>query len=189
MAEERELFGGALRVELPARFEDVSGVRDVPDTQEVFVDARTDESAIVELLEHDASVPDAAFPAHVFADIAMLNAARDSALEESALLPLPPPQLRAHARCAAIARGRQRVAKFREDGAENTVAVWIACVRFPGAPANADVVVSLNSPLQIDPRSSSAQTASALPSQDEARAVVHRALETLRVLDWSIFCC
>jgi Ran-interacting Mog1 protein len=44
------LFGGAARVMLPARMEDVSDFRPVPDHQEVYTDASADQSVIVEIL-------------------------------------------------------------------------------------------------------------------------------------------
>jgi hypothetical protein len=47
----RELFGGAIRISVPPRFEDVSGVRQIPDNQEVFVCQESDQSIIIEILE------------------------------------------------------------------------------------------------------------------------------------------
>ena len=47
----RELFGGAITVDLPTRMVDVSDFRPVPDNQEVWTDADRDESIILELLE------------------------------------------------------------------------------------------------------------------------------------------
>ena len=44
------LFGGAISIACPARFEDVSDVRPVPDHQEVYTDGVTDQSFIVEIL-------------------------------------------------------------------------------------------------------------------------------------------
>jgi len=45
----RALFGGAMEVDLPPRFSDLSGITDVPDHQECFVDASTDQSAVLEI--------------------------------------------------------------------------------------------------------------------------------------------
>jgi hypothetical protein len=44
------LFGGMAKIERPSRFADVSDFRPVPDHQEVFSDASTDQSFIVEIL-------------------------------------------------------------------------------------------------------------------------------------------
>ena len=66
--QERQLFGGAVLASLPAQFQvraprrhggartltaaqDASALREVPDNQEVWVDAESDASLIVELVE------------------------------------------------------------------------------------------------------------------------------------------
>ena len=49
--EEIELFGGALSIKIPNDFNDVSGFRQVPDHQEVFVSRDSDDTLIVEILE------------------------------------------------------------------------------------------------------------------------------------------
>jgi hypothetical protein len=46
---EVQLWGGAVLAQLPARFADVSDVREVPDHQEVWADAHTDQSVILEI--------------------------------------------------------------------------------------------------------------------------------------------
>ena len=51
-AQQRPLWGGALSVELPARFVDISDFREVPDFQEVFADPHADQSVTFETLEH-----------------------------------------------------------------------------------------------------------------------------------------
>lgn len=47
----RPLFGGAMTAALPLRFVDVSDFRQVPDSQEVFADASSDQSIITEVLD------------------------------------------------------------------------------------------------------------------------------------------
>jgi hypothetical protein len=44
----RNLYGGAITLDIPARFKDVSALREIPDNQEVFVDIDTDQSFILE---------------------------------------------------------------------------------------------------------------------------------------------
>lgn len=63
-----------------------SEFRDVPDAQEVFADAGTDQSVIVEVLQHSAGVGDADAAAFHFNDIAESNgvAAGDVTLQPSA---------------------------------------------------------------------------------------------------------
>eukprot|EP01084_Bolivina_argentea_P059751 109156_1 len=47
----RKLFGGGFGISLPERFIDLSNFRLVPDHQEVWSDAHTDQSIIIELVE------------------------------------------------------------------------------------------------------------------------------------------
>ena len=56
----RQLFDGAFECVVPKRFEDVSAFRDIPNNQEVFADAETDQSIIIEILEHQAVADDQA---------------------------------------------------------------------------------------------------------------------------------
>ncbi|KAL8756793.1 MAG: hypothetical protein Q9184_004384 [Pyrenodesmia sp. 2 TL-2023] len=46
-----ELFGGAITVNLPDRYADVSNIREVPDHQEIYLDASGFSSIIVEIAE------------------------------------------------------------------------------------------------------------------------------------------
>ena len=48
----RELYGGAITFNVPSRFADVSRFRDIPDHQEVLVDADTDQSKSKLILFH-----------------------------------------------------------------------------------------------------------------------------------------
>lgn len=53
--------------------------------------------------------------------------------------------------------GEQRVAKFHERHARNTIAVYMALFRLPQYAS--DIVVTFNDPLHIHPESSSSQRA------------------------------
>ena len=54
----RMLFGGAIESVVLQRFEDCSLLRQVPDHQEVFADACSDQSIIVEILQREEDIPD-----------------------------------------------------------------------------------------------------------------------------------
>ncbi|KAF1808466.1 Mog1p/PsbP-like protein [Eremomyces bilateralis CBS 781.70] len=47
-----KLYGGAIEVDLPERFKDVSSIREVPDSQEVYLDKDGFASVIFDILEH-----------------------------------------------------------------------------------------------------------------------------------------
>lgn len=56
-----ELYGGAMSLEIPSRLVDISAFRQVPDHQEVFADADTDQSVIVEINEYASMDHEEAF--------------------------------------------------------------------------------------------------------------------------------
>jgi hypothetical protein len=74
-----------------------SKFRPVPDNQEVFVDVDTDQSLVVEVLEHEAEVADGpAAATFMFTSLAHDNDAEDGAVVDSAqelTLPLDMPTL------------------------------------------------------------------------------------------------
>ena len=57
-----ELFGGAMSSQICSRFADVSTFRQVPDSQEVFVDTASSGSLTLELLERQGTPLAARFP-------------------------------------------------------------------------------------------------------------------------------
>ncbi|KAI4284583.1 MAG: hypothetical protein L6R38_001284 [Xanthoria sp. 2 TBL-2021] len=52
-----ELFGGAITVNFPASYADVSNIREVPDHQEIYLDASGFSSVIVEIAERVSHPP------------------------------------------------------------------------------------------------------------------------------------
>lgn len=173
------LFGGAMHVDVPASFIDVSPLREVPDHQEVYADAAaTDACLIVELLntppDHDDSAslipPVTSAAAYHFGQLAVDADALAATLRREASLPsadmpamvasvatatrrrigTPAPSVE-----ASVATGTHAVAKFREAAdAANTVEVTVACFRLPHVTT--DLLVIFNDPLVIAPGSSSA---------------------------------
>ncbi len=89
----RDLFGGALQISLPARLEDVHLYRPIPDNQEVFVDATSDQSVIVELLDLAEETSDAECSAFHFNSLAHDNDAEEQSIleQEPINVPLPAP--------------------------------------------------------------------------------------------------
>ena len=88
------LYGGALGVALPASFVDVSQLRQVPDHQEVWADAASGASAVVEIVEAQGDVADAAAARYFWEDLAEANGAQGERgwrelPADAALLPAP----------------------------------------------------------------------------------------------------
>ena len=75
-AKQVALYGGALGAALPATFVDVSQLRQVPDHQEVWADAASGASAVVEIVEAQGDVADAAAARYFWEDLAEANGAQ-----------------------------------------------------------------------------------------------------------------
>ncbi|KAJ2836175.1 hypothetical protein FBU31_001440 [Coemansia sp. 'formosensis'] len=113
----RDLFGGAMSMAIPDGMTDISVLRQVPDHQEVFANAQTDSSIIVEILE---SVPQKGLDAltYHYEQVSELNADEHPGYLHTG--PLALPSLAEGA--AFVLCGQQEAAKFNEgDHAKNTI--------------------------------------------------------------------
>ena len=172
---------------VPAGYFNVSMVREVPDSQEVFCNVDTDQSLIVEILEREDSKADGFEALAYFAqDLAEANGAEGA-------IAFDPSEVRTHTPSAQM-RDRvaycgslsfvQRIAKFRE-AAANDVLVILGLVRLPSV--GSDILISLSSPLRIDAGSSSAKSASATASAQAAMDTLSAALSSFAIRRWSLF--
>ncbi|KAJ1911314.1 hypothetical protein LPJ71_002967 [Coemansia sp. S17] len=129
---------------------DISLLRQVPDHQEVFADAQTDASIIIEILE---SVPHKGIEAleYHYEQVSDLNA--DD--QPHQFLHVGPLSLDSVAKDSAfILCGQQEAAKFNEGAqAKNTVVVCMALLRLP--EHSTDILVTKNTPTRISSKSSS----------------------------------
>lgn len=187
----RNLFGGAITVQIPREFSDISVIRAVPDNQEVFSHAETDRSVIIELLELQDIPPDC-FPA----EFHLNSIAEDSGATEArtnkviTLSPSDFPALQEDDPSLSItaAYGTHVVSKFR-DAAElaSHVDVYVACVRLPRATT--DLLVVFNDPRALHPAGSSARAGSTVASTQEdvpRDALLQMILTSLKIHDWSL---
>ena len=154
------LFGGAILVTLPSRLEDVSGVRQVPDHQEVFVDKTSDISLIVEILNHAEDISNNDAARYHFDDLAQCNSAISTEITSTMVFggasgssdfmqELSP----AYTKC--VLTGRQRVSKFRNSGKNDLdeVLIYLIVVRMP--EIGTDLLISLNMPATSDTKGDS----------------------------------
>lgn len=169
---------------LPVGFVDVSGVRDVPDNQEVFTQVETDRTIIIELLKHDPAVTDSECGAFHFAELARENQSTRSRVTVTSEVEAGNMPNLEHVSHRAFVRGTQWIAKFRERDA-NEVDVFLAVLRMPDV--GTDVVVSLCSPISIAPTSSSATTTTSRVSESVLATDFGTLLSTLKVNDWKLF--
>ncbi|KAK3820744.1 MAG: hypothetical protein JOS17DRAFT_793836 [Linnemannia elongata] len=112
---QQELYGGAITINLPSKFGNISHVREVPDHQEVFVNVDEDQSVIVEILELAPEASDENCAAFHFQQLAEDNDAEDASIIQSvsvlnnAELPTWPADAKIY-----LLLGQQRIAKFNE---------------------------------------------------------------------------
>ncbi|CAJ1060090.1 ran guanine nucleotide release factor [Xyrichtys novacula] len=151
----RALFGGALSAVFPQSSVDTSELREIPDNQEVFAHAHTDQSLIIELVEFQAQVADQDAARYHFEDIAGSNKATEpGAFQVTTVVPVSQSELSlSDCSSAWILTGIQSVSKFNED-AKNTVTLHLALLRLP--QFSTDILISFNDPQSISPDSSSA---------------------------------
>ncbi|CAI5733345.1 unnamed protein product [Peronospora destructor] len=186
----RPLFGGALSCEIPDDFADVSSFRQVPDNQEVFANATTDQCIIVELLQYEENVEDAHSARYFFNEIAQSNGCGPDEvtvlLEEKVYTKHTAPAAIDALHTMQLIVGDQRVAKFKEgDHAKNVVRVYLGNIRLPGVTT--DVVLSVSVPMRINPASSSCNAFQFEDNSEVAAAIFKQALQSFAVLDWSLF--
>ncbi|XP_041861867.1 ran guanine nucleotide release factor [Melanotaenia boesemani] len=179
------LFGGALSAVIPHSATDISELREIPDNQEVFAHAHTDQSLIVELVEYQAQVSDQDAARYHFEDIAGSNKALEpGAFEVTEIVALPKPELSlSDCSCAWMLTGTQRVSKFNEE-ARNNVTIHLGLFRLP--QFSTDVLITFNDPQKISPDSSSA---SAVETHREPWTVLdfQRLLQTLTLHNPGLF--
>lgn len=109
----------------------------MPDNQEVFADAQTDQCVIVELLQRESNVRDVDSARFFFNEVASANGCAPADVEErhaellrTADAPVLSADNRADAAVVSVLVGDQRVSKFREgDDAKNVVRVFLANIR------------------------------------------------------------
>lgn len=113
-----------------------SSFRQVPDNQEVFANAHTDQCVIVELLQYEQAVPNTESAKFFFNEIAQSNGCspNDVTVLHTALATAEEAPVlsgaQAQAAVTSVIVGDQHVAKFKEsDSAKNVVRVYLANVR------------------------------------------------------------
>ncbi|KIM48849.1 hypothetical protein M413DRAFT_438024 [Hebeloma cylindrosporum] len=172
----RELFGGAITAQSAPDLIDASNIRQVPDTQEVFIYPHSNISIIVEILQRvEHSDLNDAIRFH-FDSLAHDNSARSAEVENVAAIPndkqnetLP----------AMVLKGHQMVPKFNHT-APDKVQILMALFRVESKLV--DLVVTFNIPLEsVD--------GGAVNSRDAEKAKVDfdTFSRSLRIVDFGLF--
>ncbi|KAG8349165.1 putative Ran interacting Mog1 protein [Trypanosoma vivax] len=195
------LYGGAITCTLPLSMVDVSELRQVPDTQEVYTEVETGTCVIFELLARERGVGNEECGAYFYADLARANGCGKEDFTfspQETLCAVDYPQIsgpssgldeanRFACAFACLVTGRQRVSKYtNEKGKENDVLVVMAVLRFE-PPVSTDIIISISAPQRIHPESSEARVVQRLRSDEEVMAMIRRLLATFKVKDWGLF--
>jgi hypothetical protein len=179
------LYGGAISAVLPSHLVDVSQIRQVPDTQEVFIleegldDAKLDQSFIFDLLEHvDAGLVEESLRIHIqeLGDVAALypsfKVIRNEALQMDTYFSF-----------------------FIQPSPKSDKLSLVTMISLiPLTRTNTDVVITLNVPilqleektLTIDELACEIFTTTA-SSINRAFHMIAEATRTLHIEDWSLF--
>ncbi|CAM6084986.1 unnamed protein product [Calypogeia fissa] len=192
---QRQLFGGSISCSFPARFQDVSDIRDVPSNQEVFVDPNRDESVIVELLELKEDVNDQSSASWFLEDLASeQDAKEDLVVEAGGHLSVTQVPLMDPSTIVNSAVGTLAVSKARESvEACNSVRVHLANMRLKNVQT--DLLITVYQPLVISEHSSSAAAVGVVGSTIPAEHagfmsvpdIFSLMLRTFKIEDWGLF--
>ena len=151
----RTLYGGAIKLDLPSSFDDVSAFRQVPDHQEVWVDRDSNRSVIVELLDMEEDCQDFEVCEHIFRDCAQANNASDiSILSQRRLRAAEVPKLMLDPPCPKtwislwLLSGYQNCAKFNYKERDH-VHVHMFVARLPNV--RTDLCIFFNEPMHKPP--------------------------------------
>jgi hypothetical protein len=152
----RTLFGGAIKLDLPSSFDDVSAFRQVPDHQEVWVDRDSNRSVIVELLDMEEDCQDFEVCEHIFRDCAQANNASDiCVLSQRRLRAAEVPKLMRDPPCPKtwislwLLSGYQSCAKFNCKERDH-VHVHMFVARLPNV--RTDLCIFFNEPMNTPPK-------------------------------------
>lgn len=186
-----ELYGGYMQSVIPPFFDDASDFRQIPDHQEVFVHQETGCCLIIELNARQPSVSNEEAAEFFFKDLAQASGAVDFRVEQKRPLgveDLPfisndPNGKKIYACCSS---GKQVVAKFNEEGRENTIHVEQAILRV-APPISTEVLITLSAPVVIHPASSEARSVKRCLTAQEARLIHSSFVRALKVNDWALF--
>ncbi|KAG8831479.1 hypothetical protein FRC17_003098 [Serendipita sp. 399] len=170
----RELYGGAITINLPANLIDASDLRQVPDAQEVFLDPHSDISYIFEVLDRvEPDEPEEAAKFH-FESIAQDSSAQSHDIHGT-VVPNEQPESPPNTPLPIILSGIQKVAKFNRDTLDD-VFIFLALFRLTAKPH--DIVFVLNIP---------ATPTTTDVSLNAAKKTFSEMVNSLRIVDFGLF--
>jgi len=175
----RELFGGAITATLPANVIDASDIRQIPDTQELFLFSESDISIILEVLERvEVEDPTEAIKFH-FNSIAHDNDAQTAVVHAVEQVPTTSVDTDIIPG-ASILYGTQHVAKFNRPTPDE-VRIFLAVFRV--IAKNVDLVLTFNVPVVTEGNKGAADDA----GLTAAKVQFEEAVRSLKIVDYGLF--
>ncbi|KAL4251637.1 MOG1 family protein [Abortiporus biennis] len=176
MSAERQLFGGAITVLLPTDLIDASDLRQIPDTQEVFLYPHSGVSIIVEVLKktEPSDLKEAA--RFHFDALAHDNSAQSSTVIATNIVPNDRGD---ETPSAVVLAGKQNVSKFNTQTPDE-IQIFLALYRIE--QKNVDLVMTMNVPVR-------ASDGGEVPREQAiaAEKTFETAAKSLKILDFGLF--
>ncbi|KAJ1605402.1 putative RAN guanine nucleotide release factor [Cryptosporidium canis] len=184
--ENKKLYGGAITLNIPEGFDNISDVRDVPDHQEVFVDSFSECSIIVEILEiTDVGGYEGNIAEYYFNDISEFNCSLNTKITCSE-------PLFSYSSDFEISKcvGTQVLDKRYQEGMQREeLYLHLAVIRLKST--NADIVISFNCPSRFETRSQSSIMGNDIYSREISRSqvdqIMSEVLKSFAIIDYSLF--
>ncbi|KAG8690491.1 hypothetical protein FRC09_011961 [Ceratobasidium sp. 395] len=170
------LFGGAIEIDLPDGLTDASDLRQVPDTQEVFLATNSDVSVVIEILERVAPDDPNQVAKFHFDSLAHDNEAVSSAVEAIDTPPLQPTPL-----VLSVLQGTQLVPKFNRTSPD-TVKILLAVYRV--LDKGVDLVLTFNVPIQTEKGGGAVAGEEGLKKWVDAYEI---AVSSFKIVDYGLF--
>ena len=172
-----------MKVVLPARFGDLSMFRDIPNHQEVFGCADTDQSLIVEINQYQTDVTDENAPSFFFEDLSQVTNAVGHELHDSGVISdEDAPLLQGIKKFFAM--GDMLVSKGRDKSeAANMIQVYLIILRLENVTS--DLLITFNVPRAFSDKS----TVKGRPIMDyaDAQTLIKNILKSFAIVDWKLF--
>ncbi|KAL0947141.1 hypothetical protein HGRIS_013269 [Hohenbuehelia grisea] len=172
----RDLFGGTIKALLPTSLIDASDLRQVPDTQEVFLYPDSSISVIVEILERVAASSFADAAKFHFDSLAHDNSATGTQVHDVTVIPNDRGD---ETPSVIVLKGRQQVPKFNRTVPDD---VQILMGLFRVEQKNVDLVVTFNVPV-------TSEDGGAVGDEGlrAAQADFENMVRSLQIIDYGLF--
>merc|ERR1712039_808304 len=183
----RKLYGGAFEIGLPQRFVDLSSFRLVPDHQEVWSDAHSDQSIIIELVEPPRvkDQTDVEAIQYHFNDIAETNNSVQTKIVSVGTFKQDSFALAKQFRCLWTF-GTQKASKGRDSAEKaNTIAFYLVLIRMK--QFDTDLLISFNAPIEIHKDSQAKSAKDAVETPQVSLKLFQQIVSTFSIKNFSIF--